>query len=231
MTNTRFITSSDGARIAYEVCGSGPVLVLLHGFENDRRLWHEQGWVERLCHEYTVIPVDLRGCGESDVFSDPAYYTPEAHMNDIHTIVDACGAVAFALVGFSWGGTVARHLVAHSDRITRCVLMSTYFGQYFTEALLAAQMEHYAHHPILSARIRGLRAWPGVEPSDLRAPTLIITGTKDDDYSVVTMLQAQRPALNAAGVGLEVFEGLDHGGLIETVTVVLPRAQAFLAEP
>jgi pimeloyl-ACP methyl ester carboxylesterase len=227
VTNTRFITSADGARIAYEVRGSGPTLVLLHGFGNDRRQWHKHGWVERLCSEYTVITVDLRGCGESDVSSDPGFYAPAAHLNDMHAIMDACGAAAFALVGFSWGATVARHLVAHSDRVTRGVLISAYFGQYFTQTFLAAQIEQYGHDPILAARIQALRAWPGVELANLRAPTLVISGTKDGD--VVKMLQAQRPALNAAGVSLDVFEDLDHGGLIEAVAVVLPRVQTFLA--
>ncbi len=227
MTNTRFITSADGARIAYEVYGSGPTLMLLHGFGSDRRQWHQHGWVERLCSDYTVITVDLRGCGESDVSSDPRFYAPGAYLSDVYAIVDSCGAAAFALVGFSWGATVARHLVAHSDRVTCGVLMSAYFGHYFTEPFLAAQMEHYGHDPILAARIQGLRAWPGVELADLRAPTLVISGTKDGN--VFEMLQVQRPAINSAGVGLEVFEDLDHGGLIEAVAVVLPRVHAFLA--
>jgi pimeloyl-ACP methyl ester carboxylesterase len=226
MADTRFITSVDGARIAYHVCGAGPAVVLLHGFENTRQQWHEQGWVERLRTDYTVMTVDLRGCGESGVSSDPAYYAPAAHLADLHAIADACGAARFALVGFSWGATVARHMVAHSDRVNRGVLISAYFGDYFTETFLAAQMEYYKHDRILAARIQGLRAWPGIEPEALRAPTLVITGTQDG--AVVDALKKQRQAMEATGVVLEVFEGPDHAGLIEAVDIVLPRVQAFL---
>jgi pimeloyl-ACP methyl ester carboxylesterase len=226
MPETRFITSADDAHIAYDVCGTGPALALLHGFESNRRQWHEHGWVERLRADFTVIAVDLRGCGESDVSSDPAHYAPAAHLADLHIITEACGAAQFALVGFSWGATVARHMVAHSERVNRGVLISAYFGDYFTETFLATQMEHYGHDRILRARIQGLKAWPGIEPAALRVPTLIITGTQDS--AVVNALRKQRQAMDAGGVLLKVFEGLNHADLIEAVDLVLPYAHAFL---
>jgi pimeloyl-ACP methyl ester carboxylesterase len=54
--NTFFASSPDGTRIAYERCGAGPVLVLLHGGGNSRQMWHEASYVERLQDKYTVIP-------------------------------------------------------------------------------------------------------------------------------------------------------------------------------
>jgi pimeloyl-ACP methyl ester carboxylesterase len=45
---TRFSTSVDGTRIAYDVTGSGPALMLLHGAGKTRRDWHTLGYVERL---------------------------------------------------------------------------------------------------------------------------------------------------------------------------------------
>ena len=62
----RFATSSDGVRIAYGVHGTGPVLLLLHGFSNDRRLWTKLGWIVHLQPTFTVITMDMRGCGYSD---------------------------------------------------------------------------------------------------------------------------------------------------------------------
>lgn len=224
MTTTRFITAADGARIAYDVSGSGPALMLLHGFGNSRQIWHD--WVERLIADFSVITVDLRGCGESEAMLDPARYSPAAHMADLHQIADDCGAARFALIGFSWGATVARYLAAHSDRVARAVMLGTYFGHFFTEAYLATLLEFYSGDALMTVRVQGLRAWPGVEPADLCCPALVITGTEDGN--VVKMLRAQRETLEAAGIGLEIFDGLDHGGLVEAVDTVLPRVCAFL---
>ena len=54
---TMFASSNDGARIAHDVTGSGPALVLLHGAGKTRRDWHKAGYVDRLKDDYTVITV------------------------------------------------------------------------------------------------------------------------------------------------------------------------------
>jgi pimeloyl-ACP methyl ester carboxylesterase len=73
MNETLFVESADHMRIAYDVAGSGPAIVLLHGgFIQNRRSWHEAGYVERLSKEYTVISVDLPAANDRPV-------TPEAY--------------------------------------------------------------------------------------------------------------------------------------------------------
>ncbi len=54
---TRYVLACDGLRIAYDVAGKGPALLLLHGFNNDRTMWHEHGYVERLHDQFTVITI------------------------------------------------------------------------------------------------------------------------------------------------------------------------------
>ncbi|MBN2304843.1 MAG: alpha/beta fold hydrolase, partial [Anaerolineae bacterium] len=102
---TQFITAPDGARIAYDVTGSGPAVLLLHGYGNNRMIWHEFGWAAQLGADFTVIAVDLRGCGASSGFDDPARYGAAAHLDDLRQVAAACGADRFAVVGYSWGGT------------------------------------------------------------------------------------------------------------------------------
>ena len=48
MLAAAFATSPDGTRIAYDVTGKGPVVMLLHGGGQTRKVWHEQGYVERI---------------------------------------------------------------------------------------------------------------------------------------------------------------------------------------
>src|SRR5690606_35870492 len=58
-------TSPDGTRIAYEVTGTGPALMLIHGGGQTRRSWNDMGYVDRLKDKFTVITLDRRGHGES----------------------------------------------------------------------------------------------------------------------------------------------------------------------
>jgi pimeloyl-ACP methyl ester carboxylesterase len=253
VAQTRFVTAADGARIAYDVTGSGPALMLLHGFTSNRQGFHDVGWVERLSPIFTVITVDLRGCGESETFEDPARYGPELHYGDLHAVADACGVTDFVLWGHSWGATVTRNMAAHSSRVTRAVMSAGVFGDIFTDAYLRPRLAHYeklarykadgrldelpsmvrdfaeqTHFPVYLAQWHGLRAWPGVDPGDLRCPTLVYTGTRDG--TVVITLRQQRAAIKAAGIRLHIFDGLDHNGLFVAVETVDPVVRAFLTE-
>lgn len=50
-----FCTSEDGTRIAYDVTGKGPALVLLNGIGKTRRDWHQLGYVDGLKKNYRVM--------------------------------------------------------------------------------------------------------------------------------------------------------------------------------
>lgn len=58
---TRFSVSKDGTRIAYDVTGQGPALMLLHGAGKTRQDWGKVGYVDRLKDDFTVIAIDIRG--------------------------------------------------------------------------------------------------------------------------------------------------------------------------
>src|SRR5262245_31661799 len=124
-----FATASDGVRLAYEVHGAGPALLLLHGFSNDRHLWAKHGWIRHLQPAFTVITMDIRGCGDSDAPLVPDAYHMEQHLADVSTVADACQADQLSLWGWSFGGTLGLHLAARSSRIRRAVIAGTYFGR------------------------------------------------------------------------------------------------------
>ena len=92
-----FATSTDGVRIAYEVHGTGPALLLLHGFSNDRRLWTKHRWIVHLQPTFTVITMDMRGCGDSDAPLIPNAYQVEQHLADVDAVADACHVDQFRL--------------------------------------------------------------------------------------------------------------------------------------
>jgi len=125
---TFFTISPDDVRIAYDTCGAGPAIMLLHGGGSNRQDWHEGGYVERLRNDFKVITVDLRGHGESEWLTDPACYSTEKMGQDLLSVADACGVEQFTIWGFSFGGNVGRYLAARSERVARMVLIGTRLG-------------------------------------------------------------------------------------------------------
>lgn len=126
--DTRFATSPDSTRIAFDVSGIGTPVLLLHGGGSSRLDWHETGYVARLRDEFTVIPIDLRGHGESDKPADPAYYSSDKMSQDILAVADICGLDQFILCGFSFGGKVSRPLAARSDRLSKLIMLGNPLG-------------------------------------------------------------------------------------------------------
>ena len=126
--NTRFVTSADSTRLAFDVTGDGPHVLLLHGGGGSRAEWHAAGYVDRLREEFTVISMDLRGHGESDKPTDPSMYTTDKLGDDILAVADACGAENFILCGYSFGGNVSRYLAARSARVSKLVMLGNRLG-------------------------------------------------------------------------------------------------------
>jgi 3-oxoadipate enol-lactonase len=112
-----FATAPDGARLHYEVAGSGAPAVLLHGGLWDRRLWDDQ-W-EAFSARFRMVRPDFRGFGRSD----PA----EREFNlseDLLTVLDAEAIQRAAVVGLSLGGYVATDVaLARPDRVSGLVLV------------------------------------------------------------------------------------------------------------
>lgn len=92
----------DGGRLRYEDVGSGPAVVLIHGFGLDMRMWDPQ--LPDLAAAFRVIRYDCRGFGSSGPL-DPA--VPYTHASDLVTLLDHLSIEQAALVGLSYGGQVA----------------------------------------------------------------------------------------------------------------------------
>ena len=95
--------SVNGTSIHYVRGGSGPVILLVHGFPED---WYEFHHVMPLLAEkFTVIAVDLRGVGESAV--TPTGYDAASLAEDLHQLVDQLQLNKIYIVGHDIGGMVA----------------------------------------------------------------------------------------------------------------------------
>jgi pimeloyl-ACP methyl ester carboxylesterase/DNA-binding CsgD family transcriptional regulator len=125
----RLCTVSDGVRIAYATCGSGPPIIKAANWLSHLELdFTSPVWshlIVELCSGHTLIRYDQRGCGLSD--RDVAEISFAAWMRDLETVVEASGLERFPLLGISQGASIAiAYAVAHPERVTHLVLHGGY---------------------------------------------------------------------------------------------------------
>ncbi|HZN09692.1 MAG TPA: alpha/beta hydrolase [Pyrinomonadaceae bacterium] len=89
--------------LAYTDVGTGPPIVLIHGYPFNRSLWTEQ--TEALNSKYRVVAPDLRGFGESD--SSEGTATMARMAEDVAALMDALAIERAVIGGLSMGGYVA----------------------------------------------------------------------------------------------------------------------------
>src|SRR5256885_16596175 len=92
----------DGVNIYYEVHGSGPPLLLTHGYSSTSGMW--QGQIEALSKRHRLVLWDMRGHGQSDYPDDPAAYSEPLTVADMAALLDAVGAHSAIVGGLSLGG-------------------------------------------------------------------------------------------------------------------------------
>jgi pimeloyl-ACP methyl ester carboxylesterase len=103
-----------GIRIRYDVVGSGPALVLQHGFTQSLEDWSECGYVAALQSTYRLILVDARGHGDSDKPHDEASYALDRRVADVTAVLDAVGAEKAHFWGYSMGGWIGFGMARHA---------------------------------------------------------------------------------------------------------------------
>jgi haloacetate dehalogenase len=104
--------ASDGEiLISYQMGGSGPPLLLLHGFPQTKMIWHRVAPV--LAKHFTVIASDLRGYGASSKpqgLADHSTYSKRAMASDQAQLMNALGFSHYGVLGHDRGGRVAHRL-------------------------------------------------------------------------------------------------------------------------
>ena len=115
---------SGGVGIEFEVAGSGPPVVLLHGFPDSGRLWRHH--VPALVAAgFSVIVPDLRGYGDSDKPAEVEAYRREALVGDVLAVMGAVGVERAHVVGHDWGASIAWMLaLAAPHAVDHLVVMS-----------------------------------------------------------------------------------------------------------
>ena len=153
----------DGTRLAVEIHGEGPPLLLLHGFPLDHSMWVGQ---LPLARSYQLIMPDQRGFGAS---SCPAGSQGPASMeqlaDDAAALLEGLGLEEpVAVCGLSMGGYVAQHLaVRHPRLVGSLILVDTKLEADTPEARagrgeLAAKVSRLGQEVVARAMIPNLLA-------------------------------------------------------------------------
>jgi pimeloyl-ACP methyl ester carboxylesterase len=116
--------SVNGVRINYKIAGSGPVVILLHGYTQTSHMWLPL--IPRLSGSHTVIAPDLRGIGASE--RTAGGYDKKTMAKDIRELVRGLGhKEKVQVVGHDIGLMVAYAYAAqYSDEVGKIVLMDAF---------------------------------------------------------------------------------------------------------
>lgn len=127
--------NGDGVRLHYVARGSGPLVVLLHGFPE---LWY--GWRHQLpalaAAGFRAVALDLRGYNLSGRPTRVEDYALHRVAADVEAAIAELGGPAHAVVGHDWGGMAAWRLsVQQPDAFGRLAILNAPHPNRFRELL------------------------------------------------------------------------------------------------
>jgi 3-oxoadipate enol-lactonase len=116
------LLKANGVETAYEMAGSGPFLVLIHGMNADRRSF--QSVIPALAKHFTCVTYDQRDTG--DTKNSSASYRAADLADDCAALIDHIGSPAHVW-GTSFGGMIAQELaLAYPQCLDRLILSVTF---------------------------------------------------------------------------------------------------------
>ncbi len=166
--------------IHLRVGGSGPPVLLLHGYPQTHTMWHKV--TPALVEHFTVVVPDLRGYGDSakpESDAEHVTYSKRTMANDQVMVMRALGFERFHVCGHDRGARVAYRMALDHDCVTQLAVLDIVptleqfermgqagsLGSYhwyflaqpapFPETLISAQPDYFLHHM--------LRSWCGTD--------------------------------------------------------------------
>jgi pimeloyl-ACP methyl ester carboxylesterase len=242
----------DGVRIYFEERGTGPAVLLSHGYSASARMW--EGQLRELSDRYHVIAWDMRGHDRSDSPDDPAAYSHAMTVADMIAILDACSAKRAVIGGLSLGGfmSLAFHL-AHPERTAALMLFDTGPGYKKDEprtewnkmagamartletkglegAMSGAEVKlsHHRSAQGLAHAARGMLAQIDgrvIESlPEIKVPTLVLVGANDKQF----LSSADHMAAKIPGAEKMVLADAGHAANIDQPDAFNAAVRAFL---
>ena len=114
---------SNGVKIHYATAGSGPLIVMIHGFPDFWYTWRHQ--MEGLADKFQVVAIDQRGYNLSDKPKGVENYDMRLLVGDVLAVIHHFGQQRAIIVGHDWGGAVAWTTAMYApDAVDKLIILN-----------------------------------------------------------------------------------------------------------
>ena len=114
---------SNGVKIHYATIGTGPLIVMIHGFPDYWYTWRKQ--MEGLSDKYQCVAIDQRGYNLSDKPQGVENYSMPHLVGDVIAVIKYFGKDKAIIVGHDWGGAVAWQLALNAPQfVDRLIILN-----------------------------------------------------------------------------------------------------------
>ena len=213
-TQTNYLHSFDGVKIAYTDQGEGKLVVLIHGFINSGDSWDRTALKPMLLKKgYRVVVPDLRGTGLSGKPQEEEAYKNDAEVKDLKLLLDALGVKKCMAIGYSRGSIVLSKLITQDKRIKKAVIggmglhftdkdwdRRILFSEAFNGVVTPETQGAVRYAKSIHADLRSLHLQQKYQPhtsiqelSTIKAKVLVLAGDLDTDNGSPKKLQSAIP--------------------------------------
>ena len=163
----------DGVEIYFETYGTGPALLLTHGYSATSQMWSSQ--FEALSRDHTLIVWDMRGHGQSGSPRDDTLYSEALTVEDMAALLDHLGFDTAVIGGLSLGGymSLAFH-ATYPERVSGLLIIDC--GPGYKKDAPREAWNKTAHERAAAIEKHGLAALEGGSAERASATHKDITG-------------------------------------------------------
>ena len=111
-----YAVSEGGVKIHYATLGSGPLVVMIHGFPDFWYSWRHS--MEVLSEQFQIVAIDQRGYNLSDKPKGVESYDVRLLVGDVAAVIRHLGRDKATIVGHDWGGLVAWQFAMNMPQMT-----------------------------------------------------------------------------------------------------------------
>jgi 3-oxoadipate enol-lactonase len=191
--------------IAYDIEGSGPLVVFLHGIGGNRTNW--EGQLAHFGAQFCAVAWDARGYGGSD--DPPQTLTFSDYADDLVRLLDHLHAERAHLVGLSMGGMIIQDFYGrYPERVATLALVDTSAG--------FGSVSEGARRDFLARRLDPLER--GLRPADIAPGVVDVLVSKKASAAVRERMRASMAALR-----VESYKQALHAIITTDFRAVLPR--------
>ncbi|BAT52336.1 putative epoxide hydrolase [Nostoc sp. NIES-3756] len=130
--------TTNGLKLHYVTQGTGPLMLMLHGFPECWYSWRHQ--IPVFAQYFQVVAVDLRGYNDSDKPKEQSAYVMDEFIKDVEGLIRGLGHENCILVGHDWGGAIAWSFAyAHPNMVERLIILNLPHPAKFSQGLFQPQ--------------------------------------------------------------------------------------------